>query len=816
MANIIDNVAIQVDADLTLFDKKLQGIKNELKKIQKITVDIEQTGKAGVGEGAGIGVLGAAGIGGVAAKISTSKINSRGLSYASDAAKKTSKTFGDLSKSLRESKENFERLVIAQIKYKQSIPTIDTTKAAMSKPDISNLQTQLEATGRSYQSVQKLKDKYLESSSKASSTNQFTNTFSKALDKLKAKLASGEISNKTYLNSVKRLSDAFGGTGALKKYEQQLIRIREAGKFKIRIIDQFTQLTARAKSFGKQMSAIASRISVAFTKAFNRLWRYGVIAFAAINAYAVKAVMSFAAEEKALRNLGNAIDQYGEASSSALPALKEMAAAIQEQTGIEDDVTLARMASLRLLGVETDKLGEAAKAVIGLTKAGIGEETSIRAVAAARKGDFTMLTRYIPALRFATTEQGKAAAINDFVTKQYRSQKDELDTLSGRYNEFKTWVSEANEAVGKAISENLMLKDMFANLTMKIKELIASGKIKEWVDNIINSGKKLVDLLIKIGNVIKTIINYRFEISLGLMYAALVKLAIAAAPAVKNIWALAAAFFAYNKQIGFANASTALFGKLLMKTGVGAVAVGVGAIAISATQSATATRELQDSLTGAALAGDKLFKTFGTKNTSTLRTAMEMFQSGDPKKMETIRKLYPKIVSELERVKTASDELTDIPIDIAGVKALEDASKDTQKAFEALKKTVSQGTGATSIFDSVLEGMNTLIGGSGTMKIPEFLTGVAVAGMNRLGNGDTGSPELLSLKKMYKRVSGYFKDAGEIADGIGNVDVNSSTGDSKQVSMATQIVNAIQTQTETLVKSLTSIDKSIGNIAFVL
>jgi len=732
MANIIDNVAIQIDADLTLFDKKFQGIKNELKKIQKITVDIEQTGKAG--GGAGIGALGAAGLGaglgaGLASKAASTDSGIKGITSA--------------KKIIDESRE-------AMLRYKkaaESVPPLDLT--GQNKIDIG--------------------------------------VFNNALEELGI---------------------------ALKELQMS--------KIKIRILANFKELSERAKLFYQQMKAVAVKIGVAFKKAFNYIKVKALIAFTAITAYGAKAVMSFAAEEKALRNLGNAIDQYGEASADALPALKEMANAIQEQTGIEDDVTLARMASLRLLGVETDKLGDASKAVIGLTKAGIGEETAIRAVAAARKGDFTMLTRYIPALRVATTEQGKAAAINDFVTKQYRSQKDELDTLSGRYNEFKTWVGEANEAVGKAISENLMLQNMFANLTARIKLLIESGKIKEWVDKIIASMRQLIQWLVQFGNAIKTIWNYKFDIALTAIAIGLTKMSIAAIPAIKNIWALVAATFAYSKALGVATTAQIVFGTILKSSlFVGALA-GLAAIIAKGYEARNAFDKLSESMRNVKSQGDDMFKVFGTRNASTLKTATDMLNSGDPKKIATIKKLYPKIVAEIEKAKNATKDLKEEqekPIDIAGVapmKELEDATKDTQKAFEALKQTVSQGSGATSIFDSVLEGMNTLIGGAGTARIPEYLQGITKTMNNRIGNGDTGSPELLALQKIFDRVSGYFKDVGEISNSIGTVDVNGSTGSSQQVSMATQIVNAIQNQTETLVKSLTGIEKSIGNIAFVL
>jgi hypothetical protein len=130
------------------------------------------------------------------------------------------------------------------------------------------------------------------------------------------------------------------------------------------------------------------------------------------------------------------------------------------------------------------------------------------------------------------------------------------------------------------------------------------------------------------------------------------------------------------------------------------------------------------------------------------------------------------------------------PIDIVG--DAPDKIKETTKAFEALKKTISQGSGATSIFDSVLEGMNTLISGAGTANMKVM----------------SGS---------FSKIAGYFKDAGEIAESLdGGTNVAGETGGKAQVSMATQIVNAIQTQTDILVKSLTGIDKSINNIAFVI
>ncbi len=587
------------------------------------------------------------------------------------------------------------------------------------------------------------------------------------------------------LNEVKRNFEAVGKT-----------------KLNVFIKENFAELTAKAKAFGKRMKDIASSIGSSFKKAFKYIKVKALVAFGAISAYAVKAVQEWSKEEKSVRNLANAIEQHGESADAVVPKLQKYADAIEDETAVGGDVVQQRMASLRLLGVETDKLDDASRAVIGLTKAGMGEEGALRAVAAARAGDVSMLTRYIPALRTAKTDAEKATIVNEFVTKQYKAQKDELNTLTGRYAELKGRIGQFTEAVGRAISENLFLKDAMAQLSARIKELVASGKIKEWVDKIIASGKQLIQWGMQVGNVIKGILDYKFEIFWAAVAFQLTRFGIAAIPAIKNIYNLAKALMVYNKAALLSKASGPGLQSSIVGAGV-AGAAAIGTLVVVAVQAYHAIKQLDNATDNLKYTSDKMFKDFGTRNADAFRMAKEMYNSGDPQKMATIERMYPKIVASIKKTSDATKELKteqESLIDIVGQAAeepakemekLEDATNNTQRAFEALKKTVSQGTGATSIFDSVLEGMNTLIGGAGTMKMKE-------------------------MASSFPKISEYFKDAGEITTNLTNPDLSNATGGSNQISIATQIVNAIQNQTDILVKSLTSIDKSIGNMAFVL
>jgi hypothetical protein len=224
---------------------------------------------------------------------------------------------------------------------------------------------------------------------------------------------------------------------------------------------------AALEKFGQS----AKRIGAFFTKAF-------IGAGAAVAGFAVKALHAFGVQEAAERSMASALRTHGEEIDANMAAIKRMASAIQDETGVADENVIARMARLRMLGVETDQLDAAAKATIALKSAGMEEAAAIKAVAMATQGNYEMLGRYIGALRNTTDEAEKARIVNDFLTKGYAQQKDQLDTVAGQWGLLKGRISDAWEKIGEAIAQNDALMDVLKRAGEAVKRF--GERVKEW------------------------------------------------------------------------------------------------------------------------------------------------------------------------------------------------------------------------------------------------------------------------------------------------------------------------------------------------
>ncbi len=195
--------------------------------------------------------------------------------------------------------------------------------------------------------------------------------------------------------------------------------------------------------FGGWVTGLGRRMAYAFLGAGS-----GLAGFVALTARA------YAKQERAEKSLASALASHGENVDALLPKLKAVAAAIQDQTGVGDEQTLQTMANLKMLGVQTDALEQAAKATIALKSAGVEEAQATKMVALATAGNYTMLSRYLPALRTATSETEKAAAVNDFLSKGYKQQCDLLNTTGGAWQALRGRVGDVLEEFGKAINKS--------------------------------------------------------------------------------------------------------------------------------------------------------------------------------------------------------------------------------------------------------------------------------------------------------------------------------------------------------------------------
>ena len=204
-------------------------------------------------------------------------------------------------------------------------------------------------------------------------------------------------------------------------------------------------------------------------------------ATASVVAFSVKALSAYAEQQKAEMALAGSLRAYGESADAVMPKLKEIAAQIQDETGAADESTLAGMAKIRMLGVQTDKLEEAAKASLALKSIGIEEAAAQRYVALAMQGNYTMLQRYIPALRTATDEADKARIVNEFFARGYQQQKDLLNTTSGAWRNLKGRIGDALERIGEAIDKSAGIKNALNQAAGAVKNF--GDAVGRWIQS---------------------------------------------------------------------------------------------------------------------------------------------------------------------------------------------------------------------------------------------------------------------------------------------------------------------------------------------
>lgn len=231
------------------------------------------------------------------------------------------------------------------------------------------------------------------------------------------------------------------------------------------------------KSAGKKLKAFGEGVVSAGKWAAAAIATIG----ASVVTFGIKAIQAYADQEKAVNDLKSALRSYGEDVDGNTAKLRKMASAIQNETGIDDDVTVARMARMRMLGMETDMLDRAAKAVIALAAAGMDEEQAMKAVAGATMGEYGALARYLPALKAATSETEKAKIVNDFLQRGYDQAVSNLGTVGGAWLMLKGRIGDAMEEIGGAIVRTGIIQRLLNSAADAAKRF--GDRIAEWVNS---------------------------------------------------------------------------------------------------------------------------------------------------------------------------------------------------------------------------------------------------------------------------------------------------------------------------------------------
>ncbi len=267
---------------------------------------------------------------------------------------------------------------------------------------------------------------------------------------------------------------------------------------------------ARAGAALQKFGQSAKRIGAFFGKAF-------LGAGAALVGFAAKAIHAYAGLEKSTAGLAASLESYGENSKAVLPVLRAQAKAIQDATGQTHAQTFAVMNQLKLQGVHTDKLADATKGVMALKRAGMAEEAASRAMTAATMGNFQALTRYIPELRVATDEADKLRIVNEFLSRGYSAQQDELNTVAGQWENLKGRVGDVWEAIGAAIAQNDILTNALARASDAVKRF--SERVADWAGsggaaNLIATAQHFFEIM-RNGFMVASNASHRFFAGLG-------------------------------------------------------------------------------------------------------------------------------------------------------------------------------------------------------------------------------------------------------------------------------------------------------------
>ena len=163
-------------------------------------------------------------------------------------------------------------------------------------------------------------------------------------------------------------------------------------------------------------------------------------------------------------------------------SIQKWTAEIQNVTTIGDEASQT-IASLGLsMGITQDKIEKATQGAIGLAEAyGIDLNTAMKMTAQANEGQYTMLARYIPELRNATSDAEKMAIVQEAMAKGFELAKAKAETFTGKLEQLKNIQGDNLEAFGNIVS--IVGKD-FVNVMVEGQK--ALNKFLTDSDNIAN------------------------------------------------------------------------------------------------------------------------------------------------------------------------------------------------------------------------------------------------------------------------------------------------------------------------------------------
>jgi hypothetical protein len=247
----------------------------------------------------------------------------------------------------------------------------------------------------------------------------------------------------------------------------------------------FNKMKANAKASTASMGSSIDKLKkhwVAFSAA--------AVAGVLVLRKAVMAVMARVKEwinlskvqELAEISLAAALKAAGEFTDILNKKYQEFASWIQRVTKYGDEQVLGLMALIKNLGVSTDKVKEATKMAIGLATA-TGRDVSSMAqyVALALQGEYTMLRRYIPALRATTDATEQMKIVTDFAARGFKVAQEMTASFSITIIQLANLWADLKEKLGDFATRNKAIMEQLHRAKDYLIDL--NDELQNWITN---------------------------------------------------------------------------------------------------------------------------------------------------------------------------------------------------------------------------------------------------------------------------------------------------------------------------------------------
>ena len=184
-------------------------------------------------------------------------------------------------------------------------------------------------------------------------------------------------------------------------------------------------------------------------------------------------VAAYGVQEQAENRLAAAIRATGGDVDGLMGQYTALASGIQQVTTVGDEQTLGLIQIGESLGIARDKMREATQGAIGLSKAfGMDMNMAMRGIALAYEGQYTQLSRYIPALRTASTEAERQAVLQEAMANGFAIARAEAETGTGAMAQLRNAIGDLKEQGGAALTK--FLQPSIKGLTLFVTQLTES------------------------------------------------------------------------------------------------------------------------------------------------------------------------------------------------------------------------------------------------------------------------------------------------------------------------------------------------------